>query len=240
MITERQSKILNALIREYIESAEPVGSKFLDKKCKFNVCPATIRNEMQKLTDMGYICQLHTSAGRVPTAKGYRFFVEQVINSGDSFSDDSFIEDIKEIERESENEFRFAELIAKTLAAVSSSLVFAYLPEKDFLWKEGWKEILRNPEFREADFLEDFADVVDSMENTIKEFAKDKNNQKKIEVYIGKEKAIPNLKGFSLIVSRNKFPENEDGFLAFLGPQRMAYDKNISIFNSLLKELDNL
>lgn len=240
-LSERQTQILDNLIREYIESAEPVGSKLLDKKCKFDICPATVRIEMQKLTDMGYIRQPHTSAGRIPTAKGYRFFADQILTSeGNLFFENSFLDDIKEIEREAENEFKFAELITKVLASVSSSLVFAYLPEKDFFWKEGWKEIFKNPEFREADFLEEFAGVADDMEVAIKNFAKDKNNLKKIKVYIGKEKAAPNLKHFSMIVSRNKFPDSEDGFLAFLGPQRMAYDKNISIFNSLIKELENL
>ncbi len=79
VITERQSKILNTLIQEYINTANPVGSEFLVEKHNFKVCPATLRNEMQKLTESGYLCQPHTSAGRVPTNKGYRFFVDSFL-----------------------------------------------------------------------------------------------------------------------------------------------------------------
>ena len=77
-ITDRQKGILNTLVEEYISSAEPVSSKELQKKHDFGVSPATIRNEMQRLMDAGFISQPHTSAGRVPTDKGYRFYVDNL------------------------------------------------------------------------------------------------------------------------------------------------------------------
>jgi len=77
--TQRQTEILNRLIQEYIDSARPVSSQLLEKKYDFSICPAMIRIEMQKLTDQGFICQPHTSAGRVPTDKGYRFFVDNLL-----------------------------------------------------------------------------------------------------------------------------------------------------------------
>ncbi len=78
MITDRQADILNEIIKEYIKLASPVSSHSLEKKKGLNISSATIRNEMQKLTDEGYLCQPHTSAGRLPTDKGYRFFVDQL------------------------------------------------------------------------------------------------------------------------------------------------------------------
>ncbi len=81
MITERQGEILNRIVKEYITLAEPVSSQLLEKKHKFGLSPATIRNEMQKLTDDGYLLQPHTSAGRVPTDKGYRFFVDKLLEN---------------------------------------------------------------------------------------------------------------------------------------------------------------
>ena len=76
MITQRQEKILNSLVKEYIDRAEPISSELLKKKCNLDVSPATIRNELQELTERGYITQPHTSAGRIPTEKGYRYFIE--------------------------------------------------------------------------------------------------------------------------------------------------------------------
>ena len=79
-LTLRQKKILSLIIHEHIRSAEPVGSKYLVRKYKLNLSPATIRNEMAVLTEAGYLRQPHTSAGRVPTEDGYRFFVGQLMN----------------------------------------------------------------------------------------------------------------------------------------------------------------
>lgn len=79
-LTERQKTLLLLIIRDYIESAQPVGSKRLAEHYRINLSSATIRNEMAALTDMGYLRQPHTSAGRVPSEEGYRYFVSQMMN----------------------------------------------------------------------------------------------------------------------------------------------------------------
>src|SRR4030042_5715422 len=78
-LSATQTKIPNALIDEYIETAEPVGSENLDKKYNLGVSPATIRNEMGTLTKIGYLKQPHTSAGRVPTPTAMKFFIDQLM-----------------------------------------------------------------------------------------------------------------------------------------------------------------
>ncbi len=82
-LTERQKTLLLLIIRDYIESAQPVGSKRLVEHYHINLSSATIRNEMAALTDMGYLRQPHTSAGRVPTEEGYRYFVSQMMNQAE-------------------------------------------------------------------------------------------------------------------------------------------------------------
>lgn len=77
MLNERKLKILQAIIQDYIETAEPVGSRTLSKKYELGVSPATIRNEMADLEELGFIIQPHTSAGRIPSDKGYRLYVDQ-------------------------------------------------------------------------------------------------------------------------------------------------------------------
>ena len=79
-LDERKTKILEAIIQNYFESGEPVGSRTISKDEALNVSSATIRNEMSDLEEMGYIVQPHTSSGRIPTDKGYRFYVNELMN----------------------------------------------------------------------------------------------------------------------------------------------------------------
>ena len=82
-LTERQKTLLLLIIRDYIRSAQPVGSKRLVEHYRINLSSATIRNEMAALTEMGYLRQPHTSAGRVPTEEGYRYFVSQMMHQAE-------------------------------------------------------------------------------------------------------------------------------------------------------------
>jgi heat-inducible transcriptional repressor len=82
-LTERQKTLLLLIIRDHIESAEPIGSKRLVEHYHIDLSPATIRSEMSALTEMGYLRQPHTSAGRVPTEEGYRYFVSQMMPSAE-------------------------------------------------------------------------------------------------------------------------------------------------------------
>lgn len=78
-LDERKTKILYAIIKTYLETGEPVGSRTISKYADLNLSSATIRNEMSDLEEMGYILQPHTSAGRIPSDKGYRFYVDQLM-----------------------------------------------------------------------------------------------------------------------------------------------------------------
>ena len=82
-LDERKTKILNIIIRNYLETGEPVGSRTISKDPELSLSSATIRNEMSDLTDMGYIEQTHTSSGRIPSDKGYRFYVDHLMKEKD-------------------------------------------------------------------------------------------------------------------------------------------------------------
>ena len=232
-ITERQTEILNRLIQEYIDSARPVSSQLLEKKYDFGICPAMIRIEMQKLTDQGFICQPYTSAGRVPTDKGYRFFVNRLLEKGISEFEDIF--EVEEILRgEREDILKWVSRLTKFLAEQSSNFAILHLLKKDFIFKEGWEEILEEPEFEEKDFLSDFVEFLENFEKNIKNF---KINSK-IKIYIGKESPFPKAKDFSIISSKCYLPDDEEAILSLMGPKRMAYEKNIGLINSLMKILE--
>ena len=80
-LDERKLKILQAIIRTYLDTGEPVGSRTISKYTDLNLSSATIRNEMSDLEDMGYIIQPHTSAGRIPSDKGYRLYVDTMLDA---------------------------------------------------------------------------------------------------------------------------------------------------------------
>ena len=87
-LNERKMKILKAVVKDYIETAEAVGSRTISKKHNLGVSAATIRNEMADHEDMGFLEQPHTSAGRVPSSKGYRLYVDKLMQSAHLSSDE--------------------------------------------------------------------------------------------------------------------------------------------------------
>lgn len=235
-ITERQEKILNKAVQEYINSVQPVSSQLLERKGSFGVSPATLRIEMQQLTDKGYLFQPHTSAGRVPTDKGYRFFVDNLLEKKEAlgFEEDKFFDEIEKIEKEIKNSFQFAQALTKRIAELTSNLAMSYLPEEKIVLKEGWVEILKEPEFEDANYLLQFAETVDDCEKNIEGFFRDSLDFK---IYIGKENPSSKVENFTIIFSRCHFP-NEEGIVAILGPKRMAYQKNIGLISSVVKSLE--
>src|SRR5947208_58272 len=91
-LDERPREILKLIVRSYVNSGDPVGSRSLAKVIEWRLSPATIRNIMSDLEDEGYIAQPHTSAGRIPSEKGYRFYVDHLADSGKlSKSDERYI-----------------------------------------------------------------------------------------------------------------------------------------------------
>lgn len=113
-LDERKVRILKAIVSNYLETGEPVGSRTISKLADMNVSPATIRNEMSDLEDMGYICQPHASAGRVPTDAGYRFYVDSIMADRD--------EEKAEDQTERENLLNRVDKLEKLLKQVAKVL----------------------------------------------------------------------------------------------------------------------
>src|SRR5688500_2907590 len=86
-LNEREHRVLEAVVRTYVETAEPAGSRTVARRFKLGISPATIRNTMSDLEDKGYLCHPHTSAGRMPTDRGYRLYVNSLLNQPRSIGD---------------------------------------------------------------------------------------------------------------------------------------------------------
>jgi transcriptional regulator of heat shock response len=227
MLTERQGKILNCIVAEYIGSKAPVSSKILARKYHFGIKPSTMRIEFQKLTDLGYLNQPHTSAGRVPTDKGYRFYVDNLRPKLRSRG-------LIGMEKEIDDSFHFFQDLTKRIAELTSNLVLTYFPEEDVSFKEGWDDIFKEPEFENSAFISKFMETVESFEKHFEELA----NSDELRIFIGKENRLAAAKECSVIVSKIHLPRKKEGVVAILGPKRMAYDKNVGIMESLTKLLE--
>ena len=124
-LSERQIKILKVIIRTYMETGEPVGSRTISKASDLNLSSATIRNEMSDLEEMGYILQPHTSAGRIPSDKGYRFYVDHLM-----MEKDQEVTEMKEfVIEKTEKMEQVLKTIAKLLAANTNYATIVSAPQ---------------------------------------------------------------------------------------------------------------
>ena len=124
-LDDRKKKILKAIIKTYMETGEPVGSRTISKFADLNVSSATIRNEMSDLTDMGYIVQPHTSAGRIPSDKGYRLYVDELMKEKESE-----VQEIKDLMIEKTDKLdKMLKQVAKVLASNTNYATMISVPQ---------------------------------------------------------------------------------------------------------------
>ncbi len=125
VLTDRKKKILKAIIKTYMETGEPVGSRTISKDGDLNVSSATIRNEMSDLTDLGYIVQPHTSAGRIPSDKGYRLYVDELMREKEDE-----IEEIRNLMIEKTDKMeKVLKKVAKVLASNTNYATMVSVPQ---------------------------------------------------------------------------------------------------------------
>ena len=135
MITERQEKLLNFLIREYISTAEPVSSFDLKKVTDWDICGATIRNDLQELTKQGFIEQPHTSAGRIPTKKSYKYFADRISSEREEEFSDFIVRQIRTAHQQIEEEMKLAEQLIKSLSKTSTTLNYTRIQDNNNLFE---------------------------------------------------------------------------------------------------------
>ncbi len=236
-LTKRQSKILEIVIREYIYHASPISSKFIEEKYDLGVSPATIRNEMFELIEKKYLFQPHTSSGRVPTDKGYRFFVNLLSESQTKELEKRIVKEIVQMKKEIDGRVHFIREFTRFLAQTSSSLTVSYFPKENLLYKEGWKEVLQDPEFIDIAKIHEFTTMVSDFEENIDSFLGQKKEDN-VQIIIGSESPFSKQHGFSILLSPCSISRKK-GLLAIIGPKRMPYDKNILLVESIIKLLKN-
>lgn len=337
-LSDRKLKILEAIITDYIETAEPIGSRTIAKKYDLGISPATIRNEMSDLEEMGLIEQPHTSAGRIPSDKGYRLYVDNMMQSSSGLSGsqaeylakainynvtkieylmqqtakaismltnytavvsepvDNQVK-VKHIQLVPVDERSIVAVIVtsdntvknsvikiktmpdtNTLAQISRSInslisnvsleeinrefaatVFDVFPEYQetiakvlkvvisdlrhnrdvHLYTSGVRNMLGFPEFNDLDKIKNIFQTFEEKEMLVSLLGNEDNPADKVQILIGNENSIEELKDCSVIRANYKFGNNSIGRIGIVGPTRMNYSQTVSVLNEIVKTLDN-
>jgi heat-inducible transcriptional repressor len=222
-VTDRQAKILQAIIEQYAEVASPVGSSLLAKV--FDVSSATVRSEMAELERNGYIKQPHTSAGRIPTDKGYRYYVNELVeDTGNRVQDTGRGERALTARVQHgglpEQTIRNA---VDTLVELTHNLGLATIGSQ--LYMSGLSNLFGQPEFMQVGQVQEVARLLDNLQPWLNEAAP---NQP-LSVYIGRENPIGRSAGASLIISRFRSPFSDRSYIGVLGPTRQSYKDVMSL-----------
>ena len=224
-MTKRQRDILNAVIEEYAETATPVGSVTLAKL--FDVSSATIRAEMSRLEEMGYLRQPHTSAGRIPTDAGYRLYVnsfqDDIDQKRNSLALGRPVHAIEtRIQSQTRNDFAIRSAV-DSLVDLTGNLGFATIGDQ--LYISGLGNLFAQPEFMESRQVQAVAQLLDNIEPWLREAAP---NQP-INVYIGTENPIGKSSEVSLIISKFRSIYSDKSYIGVLGPTRQSYQKVMAL-----------
>ncbi len=230
----RQEKILAAVIEEYTKNAVPVGSAFLVENYDFGVSSATIRADMSELEEEGFLYQPHISAGRIPTDKGYRYFVEEIMGDKElSRVEQQKLQ--KEFLKLKAQNTRLTRTMAKLISHLSGNLAISGSGRDEF-FDFGMKELMEQPEFREIDEVCRLVEALDYIDEKFDKLIGELG-ENETKIYIGQENPIGEISNCSMIVSPYQTKDGEKGILALIGPKRMKYAKNKSIIEYVRKML---
>lgn len=215
LMTERQRAILKSVVEQYAEVASPVGSNLLAKV--FGVSSATIRAEMAELERLGFIEQPHTSAGRVPTDKGYRFYVNEVSDEPDHLPSARAERALAARAASGGVPERVIRNTVDTLVELTHNLGLATIGNQ--LYMSGLSNLFGQPEFMHPGQVQEVARLLDNLEPWLREAAPNEA----LSVYIGAENPIGRNSGCSLIISKFRSPYSDRSFIGILGPTRQSY-----------------
>ena len=227
-MTPRQAEILTAIVESYAQSAEPVGSLALSQQ--FDYSPATVRAEMAALEHLGLIYQPHISAGRVPTDKGYRYYVNNLESRPTEGRTSRAIDRRMVSAGEADQTIKAA---VNSLVELTDNLGWATM--SDGLYLRGMASLFNQPEFSGQRQAYEVARLVDALDDWIRGAVP---YDQRVGVYIGAENPIGKNSGCSLIVARFVSPYSDESYLGMIGPTRQNYGRVIGLLDYTSRKLE--
>ncbi len=222
MLKIRQKELLGELVESYIKQAEPIGSKALERRLK--VSSATIRNEMAKLEQSGYLYQPHTSAGRVPTARAYQYYVDNFLEAKEPSKGEKRA--LQSLQQEAKKDlYQFLKNLAKTMAEFSKQAVVVGFSPND-IYYTGLSNLFSQPEFSHIDMVQSMSRIIDHLDEAMEKLYK--QLQGTVEICIGEQNPFGNE--CATVITSYNLPRGKN-ILGFLGPWRMDYASNVGRLN---------
>lgn len=226
-LNPRQIKILAAVVREYTKTALPVGSNILIQQYHFDVSSATLRNDMVHLENAGLLYQPHTSAGRIPTDTGYRYFVEKIMPERELSLREQQSLQTELLQLRAQNT-RLTRSTAKLLSTVSGYVAVSGVPGRGDFSEFGLRRLMEG-DIQDLDQLCQLTEALDYIDERCDGLLAELEDGE-TKIYIGKENPISKTDGYSMVVSQYDH-DGEKGIVALIGPKNMKYEKNKSLIN---------
>ncbi len=219
MLDNRREVILKLIVEDYIQSAEPVGSKQLGDRHNLDVSPATIRAAMSLLEQEGYLRQPHTSAGRIPTEKAYVYYLQHVVE----LTTPTSREFSKQIEEQDTVEHTLKALAHQLVDASGETAIVAFDP--GWSYYTGVSNLFAKPDFGEMALLRSVSMWIDQFDAVLAALYDRIDNER--VVYIGSQNPFGNQ--MATILVKYQLGNKQEGIVGLVGPLRMNYARNIAL-----------
>ncbi len=236
-LSPRQLKILQAIVEEHVATGTAVGSETIEKKYKLGVSPATVRNEMVKLVEMGYLKQPHTSAGRVPTTVALRLYIQEIMKEKQL----SVREEVQIKQQLWDQRFDYERLMrhATLVLADSTRLLGIAITGDDDIFYAGAANILDIPEFFDIDVTKTVLSLLDRHESLL-ELIKTRVTDDPVKVLLGEELDMHYLEPCGFVFTGFRAGKYGNGMIGIIGPSRLNYPHivpTVRYFGSLISEV---
>jgi len=238
-LTQRQIKILRYIIDEFIETAAPVGSENLEKKYNIGVSPATIRNEMSALVQLGYLKKEHSSSGRVPTSLGLKFYVRNLVQTKEL----SITEEVKTKQKMWDYRNEFEKLLKEAthhLASKSHSLAIS-TTDQGGVYSFGASNLLEEPEFYDIDVTRTVLSLLDNVDYwfDIVKKADAIQQEQNIRLLIGEDLGMEHLEPCGFIYQKYEAGPHR-GILGIIGPARFKFGEVVPLVEYIARLLSDI
>ena len=233
-VTERQKEILMAIIREFMESADEVGSIALLEKYDLGVSSATIRNEMVRLMELGLLDKSHTSSGRHPTDQALRLYVSNVLGNC-SLNPMITIEIRRGIFRDRFSKDTVVDSILTIVSDETESVSFVIIDGIPRYW--GISQLFKYEELRDTEKLQRIVNILED-ENFLNNLVK-KYGSSGVSLIIGEESGIKGLEECAIAFTKIPFWNAKDSYVGVIGSKRMDYAKTVPALREVQSSMRN-
>jgi len=222
----RKERLLEIVVNEYIQTITPVSSGRIAQKYGLDISSATIRNILAELESDGFLTHPHTSAGRVPTQEGYRYYVDHLMY------EIALLEEQKhriklEYEQQQQNLERMLERTSEVISELTHyTSIVTIEGQNRKIFCNGTRYVVDYPDYHDVKKIQDILTLLEEKERVMELI--NRKLRKKIQVFIGHEIACRNIEDCSMAVSAYYLRNGHSGRIAVLGPKRMNYQKVIS------------